>query len=522
MDQLSNNRPAESNLLAYFNRGSNTHHYIAVDEAQFHSAIAALSGDDVRLINLFCAENFRDHRGFALFYVFEKSGSSNILVLERHLAGAKASSIAGIFSSACWFEREVRDGFGIDFPDAFDKRRLFLHEVYPDGFHPLLKSFRNQPVQTIKTIAPDEEYRFKEMAGEGVYQIPVGPVHAGIIEPGHFRFSVIGETIFNLEIRMFYKHRGIEKLAEGRSPAECVAIAESVSGDETVANAVAFCMAVEKIRQTDLPLRAWQLRTILLEMERIYSHLGDLAGMIVDVAFPVGASNFFILREEVLRQNKALTGSRFMKGIICPGGLSKDVSSASLEGLNTYLNEFVRRLDKGLEMVHASTSVIDRLETTGVIKGEIVGPLNITGPAARAAGVPVDSRFDHPYGLYPQLGLQKRLGESGDVLSRLAVKAQEIKDSVSIIQRLVSEIKTGPICSPAATKDGYALSIVEAARGQNVHWVYLKNGLVDRYKVRTASFCTWQAIEHAVLGNIVPDFPLINKSLNLSYAGTDL
>ena len=175
------------------------------------------------------------------------------------------------------------------------------------------------------------------MTGDGVYHVAVGPVHAGIIEPGHFRFSVIGETIFNLEVRMFYKHRGLEKLAEGKAPSECVKIAETVSGDETTANAVAYCMAVEKICDVEVPRRALQLRTLLLELERVYSHLGDLAGMCVDVAYPVGASPFFILREEIFRQNEALTGSRFQKGAVAVGGLTKDLTSESLKGLSTYL-----------------------------------------------------------------------------------------------------------------------------------------------------------------------------------------
>ncbi len=226
--------------------------------------------------------------------------------------------------------------------------------------------------------------KFLDKNGEGVYQIPVGPVHAGIIEPGHFRFSVIGETIFNLEIRMFYKHRGIEKLAEGKTPEECVGIAETISGDESVANAVAFSLAIEKVCQANIPFRAGHLRTILLEMERIYSHLGDMAGMIVDVAFPRGASRFFILREEIFRQNALLTGSRFMKGIVRPGGLKKDISNQVLTGLVDYLAAFLPRFEDALEGVLASSSVVDRLETTGIIRPELVNPLNITGPAARA------------------------------------------------------------------------------------------------------------------------------------------
>ncbi len=365
-------------------------------------------------------------------------------------------------------------------------------------------------------------YIFKQVAGEGVYQIPVGPVHAGIIEPGHFRFSVIGETIFNLEVRLFYKHRGLEKLSEGTRPQDCVKLAESISGDETIANAVAFCNAVEKICKLTVPRRALQLRTLFMELERVYSHLGDLAGMCVDVAYPVGASPFFILREEIFRQNEALTGSRFMKGTITVGGLAKDVLEGVLKNLSAYLLSFPERLGLAKGIDNTYFSVTDRFETTGKVKPEILSPLHITGPVARASGKMTDTRITHPYGLYRELNHEGRTQQNGDVLARFNLKAQEVLDSVQIIQRIICELEDGDVFLPCQIRDGYALSMVEAPRGQNVHWLSIKNNLVDRYKVRTASFCNWQAMEHAVLGNIVPDFPLINKSMNLSYAGTDM
>ncbi|MBM3132712.1 MAG: hydrogenase large subunit [Chloroflexi bacterium] len=496
--------------------------YISADDESFHAVLAAVSGARAVLIGLFAAQDFEEKRGFTLFYIFEKRECPDIVIVERALKGAEAASIADLFPAASWFERETRDGFGIEFTGAFDRRRLFLHETYPEDFHPLLKSFKNQPIVTRQSVPPESEYRFRVLDGEGVYEIPVGPVHAGIIEPGHFRFSVIGETIFNLEIRMFYKHRGIEKLAEGKSVADAVAVAETISGDESVTNAVGYSMAVEKIAGASVPERAWQLRTIFMEMERIYSHLGDMAGMVVDVAYPAGAARFFKLREEVFRQNQALSGSRFLKGVVCPGGLRKDVSAPAIEALDRYLVSFLPEFERAVEIIHASTSVVDRFETTGVIEPRLIGPLNITGPAARASGTAIDIRLDHPYGIYPRLPLSKRTATSGDVLARFDVKAAEIVDSVGIIRSVLGGIKAGTVRCPVEAMDGYGLALVEAPRGQNLHWVYVRDGVIERYKVRTASFCNWQAIRHAVLGNIVPDFPLINKSLNLSYAGTDL
>ncbi len=516
--------------------GHNNETYISIPDESFEKAIAYISEHKYQLVSLFCAQNFGKSRGFTLLYVFEQKGVAKITVLERALKSSHATSIAETFPSAYQYEREITDGFGVEFDNAFDKRRLFLHERYPDDFHPLLKSFKNGKIKMKASVKPEDEYKFREVHGEGVYQIPVGPVHAGIIEPGHFRFSVIGETIFNLETRMFWKHRGIEKLAEGKTPQDCVKIAEAISGDESVANSFAFCNAVEKISMINVPERAQYLRTLLLEMERIYSHIGDMAGMIIDIAYPLGASPFFILREEMFRQNDALTGSRFMKGIMAVGGLNKDISNEALGNLAKYLEEFSARFGEAAKVAHSSSfSVIDRLETTGRVKKELIKPLHITGPIARASGEAVDTRIDHPYGIYGKLKImscdklfqtswkmQKRTLDKADVMSRFDVKAQEALDSVGIIKKLIAEMPEGEVLRESRIKDGFTASLVEAARGQNFHWVYIRGGVIDRYKVRTASFCNWQAIQHAVIGNIVPDFPLINKSMNLSYAGTDL
>ncbi len=500
--------------------GRNNELYVSISQAALQPAIPSLLDAKFELATLFCAQNFVAE-GFTLFYVFEKIGYPEVLILQTTLKDTEAVSIAQIYPSACWYEREVTDGFGIYFSGAFDTRRLFLHETYPQTFHPLLKSFQNGRIQTVPSTE-DNTYLFKQVEGEGVYQIPVGPVHAGIIEPGHFRFSVIGETVFNLEVRLFYKHRGLEKLAEGKTVPQCVRIAESISGDESAANTVAFCIAAEKICRVEVPRRALQLRTVMLELERVYSHLGDLAGMCVDVAYPVGASPFFVLREEILRLNLALTGSRFLKRAVTVGGLTRDIPIKALEELSTYLSTFRNRFDEAAHLDSTYFSVIDRFETTGKVTQELLEPLHVTGPVARAAGKPIDTRFDHPYGVYEELKIKVKTQLNGDVQSRFKVKAQEIRHSTKKIQSILGQLEGGAVSVPFEVCDGFALSMVEAPRGQNLHWLLIKEGLVDRYKVRTSSFCNWQALEHAVPGNIVPDFPLINKSMNLSYAGTDL
>ncbi|AKB76782.1 hydrogenase, group 4, HycE subunit, putative [Methanosarcina horonobensis HB-1 = JCM 15518] len=510
--------------------------YLKISESRFKDIYPSLAERKFSLTGLFCAEAFEKKDGLTLFYIFKQESKPPVLILVRELEREeKAVSIAETFPSASWFEREVRDGFGLEFTGAFDTRRLFLHECYPEGFHPLQKAFKNGPISTAE--APCTEYRFRQVKGEGVYQIPVGPVHAGIIEPGHFRFSVIGEPIFSLEIRLFYKHRGIEKLAEGKTPSECVPLAEAVSGDESMANAAGFCMAVEQVCGINVSERAERLRAVMLELERIYSLLGDLAGMAVDVGFALVASPFFVLREEIFRQNEKLTGSRFLRGITVPGGLKKDIPDSSLKELPVFLGRFSRTFESAYDRAMSSSSLIDRFATTGVIKKELVSPLNLTGPLARASGCPADTRLDRPYGAYRNFAPEPSMRKKGDVLSRFEVKADEIRASVALILSLIENLPKGPVFAEStgyagnggssevtnnSGATGYSLALIEAPRGQNLHWVYLKNGIVDRYKIRTASFCNWQAIEHAVIGNIVPDFPLINKSLNLSYAGTDL
>ncbi len=504
-------------------QGSNGEEYARIDCTVLTDVIAELKNlPHIRLIALWAAQDFEQYRGFTLFYCFEILHDPALLVLEVQLHEQPVISIASDFPIACYFEREVRDGFGIEFEGAFDTRRLFLHEAYPDDFHPLLKSLNNRQPD----IGPEDRsgvnYIFKPVEGEGVYQVPVGPVHAGIIEPGHFRFGVMGETIFNLEIRLFYKHRGLEKLAEGMKIMQGTAVAESISGDESACNAAAYAMAIECITGCDVPERAWQLRTVLLEMERIYSHLGDLAGMQVDVAFPVGASPLFILREEVLRYNALLTGSRFLKKAIIPGGLKSDISPGILQGLKKWLAEFKRCFNEAVKITNSSSWVIDRFDTTGIVQNRLVAALNLTGPIARSSGVGTDTRMDHPYGIYKDLNIRIPVKNEGDVLARFSLKAEEVIISAGIIENITAELKPGPIYNQVTSQDGCALVLIEAPRGQNLHWLDVKNGVIDRYKVRTASFCNWLAIEHAVPGNIVPDFPLINKSMNLSYAGNDL
>ncbi|MEQ4487288.1 MAG: NADH-quinone oxidoreductase subunit C [Dehalococcoides mccartyi] len=502
-------------------KGANKDYYLGLDWAEAAALYPKLAEDGFGLIGLFGLEGFRGYEGLSLLYVFEKRNYSGTLVIIRR-TDSPVASIAAIFPSACYFEREIRDGYGCEFENAFDRRRLWLHETYPANFHPLVKSFKNQPLSLPAGVEDEALYPFKKVSGDGVYEVGVGPVHAGIIEPGHFRFSAIGEPVLNLEIRLFYKHRGLEKLAVGRDIDFGLKIAESVSGDESAANTYAYSLAVEHICSVRPPRRAEQLRLILLEMERLYSHLSDLSGMLTDVAYPVGAAALMALREELMRWNKRLSGSRFLKGIITPGGLLRDIPAGIVNELADYLRVFEGRFNQQVEKALAKTSVVDRFETTGIINNRLLVPLNITGVAARASGADIDTRLNQPYGLYSELAFEPPVLPEGDVMARFKVRVSEVQTSLGLILQTASRLSAGEYIVPLKPQNGYSLVLVESPRGQSLHWLWLRDGKIERYKVRTASYCNWQAIEHAVLGDIIPDFPLINKSLNLSYAGTDL
>ncbi|PWR71386.1 hydrogenase large subunit [Methanospirillum lacunae] len=499
-----------------------TARYYRIPGGEIVSTIKDLKEKGLNLISIFGVEEFEGETGCSLLYVLENPGSEKMLILVSHGNGMARCSVSGIFPVASLFEREIADGFGIVFTGAFDTRRLFLHEAYPAGFHPLKKEVQNKPPTTVGENKPGDPYQFKTIEGSSVFQVPVGPVHAGIIEPGHFRFSVIGETIVNLEIRLGYLHRGLEKCAEGKTPEQTVRIAESISGDESAVNACGLCMAIEQICGVTIPPRAEYIRGVLLELERACSLLSDLAGMVTDIAHPVSASRFTVLREHIQREADQICGSRFLKGAICPGGVSDQISKESLDHLFKNAGEIERELDEIAGWVLSIPSVIDRFATTGVVQPELIRSLALSGPVARASGSFADTRINHPYGVYRERIPGQVCEQGGDVLARFTLKHQEIRASLRLIQELIVFLPEGPAKIPVQVHDGFALSMAESPRGMVLHWVYIRNGFIDRYKVRTASFCNWYAIEHAVIGNIVADFPVINKSLNLSYAGTDL
>ena len=352
-------------------------------------------------------------------------------------------------------------------------------------------------------------------------------MHAGIIEPGHFRFSVAGEPIINLEGRLGYVHKGIEKLAENQDFNKVLFISERISGDETVSNSLAYCQAIERLAgMPEVPKKALYLRTILCELERIYNHLGDIAGICTDVAYSFAAYQFNMMRRWQMILDEELTGSRILRSSIKPGGVRwdflKEKKNVLLEGMDKLEKEF----SETVEIIKSNNLFIDRVEHTGLIKPEVAADLNAVGPAARSAGVNTDVRKEFPYAAYGKLNFKVPVHNNGDVCCRMNVKIEELLEAINIVRMAAQEAPVeGKVLEPVKKLEPFksAFGLTESPRGENIHWVMSgENNTIYRYKIRTPSFCNWPVLCHAVKGNVIPDFPLINKSFNLSYSGNDL
>jgi len=469
-----------------------------------------------------------DHRPrearYELCYLFTLAEHRDWLLLSTELSGDSRlfRSITPHVHAAKWYEREIRDMFGLIPQGHPDLRRLVRHEHWPKGTHPLKKDF---PWTTVLERAQGE-YAFRHIEGEGVFEVPVGPIHAGIIEPGHFRFSVAGEPIMQLELRHFWKHRGVEKLFEQQTLTAAVPLAERVSGDTTVGHSLAYCQAAESLLGHEVPRRACYLRTLFLELERLHNHLGDVGAICNDTAYALAHAHCGRMKERLMQLNDRLAGSRFLRGVNRIGGIGVDLTADQL-------GEVVRELD-GIEhdyselerILFANASLTDRLETTGVLFERTAKDHAVMGVVGRASGIDRDLRRDRPFAAYDEIPVRVALYRYGDVRARMRVRMDEIHESIRLIRIIRARIPQGPVTAEATREPNpgeWALSAVEGWRGEILYAVMAgEGGRIHRCKVRDPSFVNWPAIQWAVLGNIIPDFPLINKSFNLSYAGNDM
>ncbi|MBI3610433.1 MAG: NADH-quinone oxidoreductase subunit C [Nitrospirae bacterium] len=460
---------------------------------------------------------------YRIYYLFTLSGGP-WLMLQTELYGEDRlfPSITPRIHAAKWYEREIRDMFGLIAEGHPDLRRLVRHEHWPKGTHPLKKDFSWNHVMGRQ----DGEYHFRQIEGEGVFEVPVGPIHAGIIEPGHFRFSVAGEPIMQLEVRHFWKHRGVEKLFENLTWAEGVSLAEKVSGDTSFGHSLCYCQAAESLLGIEVPPRANYLRSLFLELERLHNHIGDVGAICNDAAYALALAHCGRMKERIMQINDSLTGSRFLRGLNRVGGLSIDLPSDQLDAAALALKKIEEDFTDLSKIIFNNASLTDRLETTGILKERTARDHGVMGVVGRASNIDRDVRRDHPFAAYDRLRFKVPIYRYGDVRARLRVRVDEVHESMDLIRQALENLPVGPITNaalPAPQPGDWALSAVEGWRGEILYFVMAgEEGKIHRCKVRDPSFVIWPAIQFAVLGNIIPDFPLINKSFNLSYAGTDL
>lgn len=428
-------------------------------------------------------------------------------------------SVTARVMAAHWYERMIHDMFGIEPEGHPDLRRLVHHENMPDGFHPLRKDVPwNATPDRV-----DVPYPMHHVEGEGVYEIPVGPIHAGIIEPGHFRFNVVGERIVTLEGKLFFTHKGVEKLMEGKTPEQGLAFVERLSGDMAGSHALACCQALEQAADVEAPERAQQLRSLVCELERLTMHIHDLANIGgMGTGYTFVAANGFRIKERLMRLSEALLGNRFWRGLIVPGGVSQDFNQDQQRAITTTVSDTHVELKKLMDTALSSDAFRERLETTGVLKLDAAIAYGALGLPARASGVNRDVRRDYPYGWYQNLSTQVWTKTAGDVFARYQMRLDELDTSKALIDQILANPVQTDLLVAGSWKDGEGYGGVESWRGEILDYVRLKDGIIDRVVLRDPSFCNWALFGEIGPGNIVPDFPLCNKSLNLSYSGTDL
>ncbi len=485
-----------------------------------------------------CAERLCDQLGadLALMAADDRRGQAGALFVHYLFANARKNwfvhasvpvdaaspavpSLAPYLYPASRFEREIRDQFGIQFPGHPDPRPLVRHAFWPEDYYPLRRG------EAARDGFADDgsPFPFMPVGGEGVYEIPVGPVHAGVIEPGHFRFSVLGETIITMKSRLYFTHKGTEKLFEGRAPADGVELAERISGDTSVGHALAYAQAIEAAAGSAAPRRARFVRVVLLELERLYNHIADFGAIANDTGFAIAHAHCYRIRERLLRLNKQISGSRLLRGVVVPGGVSRDLAATG--GLAAEVDAVLADFEEVAALCLQNTLVADRLEDTGVLDEESARDYGVLGFVARASGIDVDARRDHPFAAYDELPLAVPVMPAGDVRARTLIRLEEIRQSVALIRRACSALPEGPLATIIGRIEPYqaAFGVVEGWRGRIVHMVMLdEDARLHRVKIVDPPFFNWPALSRALVDTIVPDFPLCNKSFNQSYSGNDL
>jgi Ni,Fe-hydrogenase III large subunit len=411
------------------------------------------------------------------------------------------------------FERMIRDLWGLTATDGIDARPWLDHGRWPAA--PPLAA-RPAPVPY-----PPPQPEFLAVEGEGVHQIPVGPVHAGIIEPGHFRFHVQGETVARLEVRLGYLHKGTLSLMLGKPARVAARFAGRLSGDATVAHGWAFAMAVEAALGFTPPPRALALRAVMAELERVHNHLNDWGFVCNDAAFAYPHARCGVLREGVLRAAREAFGHRLMMDRVAPGGVTDDLTPAGVAAIRAALGKVAEDVPALRAIYEGHASLQDRVVGTGIVAPSLVARFAAGGPVGRASGRRFDARATPSYA--PYAAPRVPVLAAGDVDARVRIRIAELEESLRLIEALLADLPAGEILAPLPQRGGEGVGVTESFRGECLHWVALDDGgLVRAVFPRDPSWLQWPLLEAAIEGNIVADFPLCNKSFNCSYSGVDL
>ena len=479
-----------------------------VDPDGLRHAALAMCKDGGRIAAFFALPRVGSDAGHDVFLVVADDGSSRLRVLRTRLAPRAAlPSLSAELAQAQAFERELHE----------------LHGISITG-HPWLKPVRKHLELAGRTSNADA-HPFFQVKGPGIHEVAVGPVHAGIIEPGHFRFQCHGEEVLSLEIHLGYQHRGAESLLLRSSLARRLVVAESIAGDTAVGHALAYCTAMEALAGASLPLAAHSLRGIALELERLANHVGDLGALSGDVAYLPGASYFGRLRGNFLNLLMELSGNRYGRGLLSVGGVRLGLDAAMRKTFLDRLRKDEAELEAVAALMFDTPSVLSRFEGTGVVAEQTARDLGLVGPVARASGLPRDVRHDHPAGIFRFAHIPVTVATSGDVMARALVRWLEVQRSLSFVQEQIRELPEGPLAAPVepAAPSRMVVVLVEGWRGEVAHVAVTDDtGQLRGYKIVDPSFHNWFGLSMALRNNQVSDFPLCNKSFNLSYAGHDL
>jgi Ni,Fe-hydrogenase III large subunit len=484
---------------------------VVVDNSSWRSAAAELAAGRLTLLGLWSDAD-------AVHMAVLEDETTTIAVLTLPCPTRRFPSVGQVHPPAIRLERAISDLFGL-IPQGAPDRRPWLDHGRWGVRHPL----RTSPERG----AAHGAYAFLPSEGDGLHQIPVGPVHAGIIEPGHFRFTANGETIVRLEERLGYVHKGIERLMAGQTVEQAARLAGRASGDSTVAYALAFAQAVEAALSLEVPRRALWLRALMAELERIANHLGDIGAICNDAAFALMLAHCGVLRERVLRAASAAFGHRLMMDCIVPGGIAADISPDGEKAIRALVRTIARRFPELIQLYDNTASLQDRTVATGFLSPELARAFGAGGYVGRASGRPFDARRQLAYPPYDALSFEVPVRGNGDVNARVWIRIREVQQSMLLVRQLLDGLPSGAIgvgkSARLPSADGEGSALVEGFRGDVLAFVRIAtDGRIERCHLRDPSWFQWPLLEAVIEGNIVADFPLCNKSFNCSYSGHDL